>query len=88
MSDHHYRPDREPTPLDLRELERIAERRAEVEAVEAGGDGRQAAVRTLLLATLHDMEEDLCLYGRRAPVVVEGWRRLAHYAWFGKEGGE
>ncbi len=79
--------DREPTALDLRDLQRIADRRAEIEAVEAGDD-RQAAVRALLLATLDDMEGELCLYGRRAPAVIEGWRRLAHYASFGKEGGE
>jgi hypothetical protein len=67
---------REPTNPELRELERIGERRAELEAVEAG-DEHQAAVRRLLLETLDEMEEALCLYGRRARAVTDGWRRLA-----------
>ncbi len=81
---------REPTLLDLRDLERIGDRRAEIEAVEAADEGpahrRQAAVRGLLLATLDDMAEELCVYGRRAPAVVEGWQRLAHYDAFGRNG--
>lgn len=76
---------REPTLLDLQDLERMGDRRAEIEAVEAADD-RQAAVRGLLLATLDDMEEELCLRGRRAPAVVEGWQRLAHYDAFGRNG--
>ncbi len=76
---------RQPTPAVLRELERIGDRRAEIQAVVAGDD-REAAVRLLLLATLDDMEEELCLRGRRAPAVVAGWRRLARYASFGRDG--
>ena len=73
---------REPSLPDLRDLERMGERRAEIEAVETA-DERQAAVRRLLLDTLDEMEEDLCLYGRRAPRVVEGWRRLGCFESFG-----
>jgi hypothetical protein len=76
MNDIEYELVAEPTDLDLRDLERIGDRRREVEAVEAA-DERVAAVRRLLLATLDEMEEELCLYGHRAPAVVEGWRRLA-----------
>ncbi len=81
---------REPTLLDLRELERIGDRRAEIEAVEIADDGPahrdQAAMRRLLLATLDEMEEALCLYGRRAPAVAEGWQRLARFESFGRDG--
>ena len=80
---------REPTPAVLRELERIGDRRAEIEAVEADDDGpadrRQAAVRRLLLDTLDQMEEELCLHGRRAPAVVDGWRLLADFESFGRD---
>ena len=78
--------DREPTTLDLRDLERIGDRRAEIEAVEAADD-RQMAVRRLLLKVLDEMEEELCLYGRRAPGVAEGWRRLRRFESFGRNGG-
>ncbi len=81
---------REPTLLDLRDLERIGDRRAEIEALEAGDDGpahrRRAAVRRLLLATLDEMEEQLCLYGWRARRVVAGWRRLAELEASGRDG--
>ncbi len=86
MNETQHACHREPTLLDLRDLERIGDRRSEIEAVEADDDGRQAAVRGLLLATLDDMEEELCLRGRRAPAVVEGWQRLAHYDAFGRNG--
>ena len=76
---------REPTLLELRDLERIADRRAEIEAVETDDQGL-AAVRRLLLDTLDEMEEELCLYGRRARGVVEGWRRLSGFESFGRNG--
>ncbi len=81
---------REPTLLDLEHLERLGDRRTEIEAVETDGDGpahrRRAATRQLLLDTLDEMEEELCLYGHRAPLVVEGWRKLACFESFGRNG--
>ena len=71
----------EPSRLVLRDLERIAERRAEVEAVTPADDG-EAEVRRLLLATLDEMEEELCARGRRAPELREGWQRLARFESF------
>ncbi len=86
----------EPTERDLEDLQRIADRRAEIAGsglpesglpgsgppeVETDQDGpahrRQRKIRRLLLDTLDEMEEELCLYGWRAPAVVEGWRKLA-----------
>ncbi len=80
---HDWR--REPTLLDLEDLERIGDRRVEIEAAEAD-DENQAAARGLLLATLDEMEEALCLYGRRAPAVLDGWQRLARFESFGSNG--
>ncbi len=81
----------EPSRAVLRDLERIADRRAEIEAVETDDDGpahgRPAAIRRLLLDTLDEMEEELCLHGRRAPAVVEGWRLLAQFESFGHNHG-
>ena len=85
MSDTDLTWRREPTRLDLRDLERIGDSRAEIEAVEATGEGDRE-VRRLLLDVLDEMEEGLCLYGRRAPVVREGWRRLACFDSFGRNG--
>ena len=72
MRFHHS----EPTPDDLEALERLGDRRAEIEAVRPADD-REAEIRRGLLAIVDRMEEALCLYGRRARAVTEGWRRLA-----------
>ncbi len=89
MTDTHTTSHQGPSPLVLRDLERIADRRAEIEVVEADDDGpahrQPATVRRLLLDTLDEMEEELCLHGRRAPAVLEGWRLLSDFESFGKE---
>ncbi len=85
MTHSHWNPGREPTGLDLRDLERLGDRRAEIESATPSGR-RQAEARRLELATLDEMEEALCLYGRRTPAVVEGWRRLACLESVGRNG--
>ncbi len=75
----------EPSDADLECLERIAARRAEIEAVRPGR--RQLETRSFLLRTLNEMEETLCLQGCRSRVVREGWKTLARFARFGRPGG-
>ena len=66
----------EPTPDDLRALERMAERRRAIEAADPA-DRHQATVRRHRLAALDEMEEAICLLGHDDPRVAECWRRLA-----------
>lgn len=72
-----------PSPQTLDALQRVADRRAEVEAVKAADD-RQAAIRRYLLATLDLIEEAICLRGPRTGAVRAGWKRLADFESFGR----
>ena len=75
----------QPSRRVLKELERIGDRRAEIEAATVDGDG-EAEIRRLLLATLDEMEEEVCAHGCRSPAVREGWDRLARFGSFGRNG--
>ncbi len=63
-----------PSRRDLDVLDRLASRRAAIEAVEPA-DEDQASVRAHLLETLDVMEEALC-ESPHAGVVDEGWQEL------------
>ncbi len=76
----------EPDDPDLEALERIAARRAEIEAMRPA-DGPELELRSLLLGTLDEMEEFLPLRGYRCRVVREGWKTLAGFESFGRNGG-
>ncbi len=76
----------EPHDDDLETIDRIAARRAEIEAVRPTRR-REREVRDFLLRTLDEMEETLCLQGSRARVVSKGWRTLADFESFGRRGG-
>ena len=75
----------EPSDRDLDALERIAGRRAEIEAVRPA-DARQVEIREFLLATLDRMEEDLCARGCGCASVAAGWRCLADLESFAGRG--
>ncbi len=70
----------EPTDADLEALERIAARRAQIEA-----ERRGSRTRSFLLATLDEMEETLCLQGCRSRVVRDGWQTLDRFRSFGRK---
>ncbi len=73
-----------PSARALEGLERIAERRAEIEAVKAVY-GPDAELRDFLLKLLDDMEEALCI-GSGARAVRHGWEVLADFEAFGRNG--
>ena len=75
----------EPSMNVLEGLERIAERRAEIETVKAVY-GPDAELRDFLLKLLDDMEEALCCTGEGSRSVRHGWNVLAHFESFGREG--
>ncbi len=76
---------REPRPQDLEGLERIAARRSEIESVRAA-DVDEAELRRFLLATLDRMEEAVCRSGAEASAVRRGWKLLADFESFGRNG--
>ncbi len=64
-----------PPPADLRELERLEDRRLAFEELKPE-DEHQVTVRKLLLDYIDVMEEIVCEEGRHAPFLAEGWQRI------------
>ncbi len=64
-----------PPPADLRELERLEDRRLAFEELKPE-DEHQVTVRKLLLDYIDVMEEIVCEEGRKAPFLAEGWQRI------------
>ncbi len=77
----------QPSAEVLEALERIAERRAEIETVGAVY-GPEAELREFLLKLLDDLEETICRTGCRGRKVRHGFEVLAHFESFGRNGGE
>ncbi len=64
-----------PSTWDLYALERLARRRAAIEAIEPDGE-EQERIRAYLLTAIDLMEECLCEEGRHAALVASGWQEL------------